>query len=57
MCLDGTDVLRVCEVRDPRRFAVVRDTGRGMATSNVDAARAMLQLYPADEMVAEPLTR
>ncbi|KWB49492.1 hypothetical protein WL35_07235 [Burkholderia ubonensis] len=25
-----------------------------LTTSNVEAARAMLQLFPADEMVAEP---
>ncbi|CAI8846636.1 hypothetical protein EMIT0158MI4_10618 [Burkholderia ambifaria] len=25
-----------------------------LTTSNIEAARAMLQLYPADEMIAEP---
>ncbi len=27
---------------------------RWLTTSNVEAARAMLQLYPADAMLAEP---
>ncbi|MDN7645459.1 SOS response-associated peptidase family protein [Burkholderia cenocepacia] len=42
---------------DEKRSVVILrpdDWGEWLTTSNVEAARAMLQLYPADEMTAEP---
>lgn len=38
---------------DHEAHAPARRTARGLATSNVEAARAMLQLYPAEDMLAE----
>ncbi len=35
-------------------FLQPADYDEWLHTSNVEAARAMLQLYPADEMAAEP---
>lgn len=42
---------------DEKRSVVILrpdDWEEGHTTSNVEAARAMLQLFPADEMAAEP---
>lgn len=42
---------------DEKRSVVILrpdDWEEWLTTSNADAARAMLQLFPADEMVAEP---
>ncbi|CAB3962257.1 hypothetical protein BLA3211_01643 [Burkholderia aenigmatica] len=42
---------------DEKRAVVILppdDWEEWLTTSNVEAARAMLQLYPADEMVTEP---
>lgn len=41
---------------EKRSVVILRPDGwdEWLTTSNVDAARAMLQLFPADEMAAEP---
>jgi len=42
---------------DEKRSVVIvrpKDWEEWLTTSNVEAARAMLQLYPADDMAAEP---
>ncbi len=55
---EGHPVLsRTHKPDEEKRPAVILrpdDREEWLTTSNVDAARAMLQLYPADEMVAEP---
>lgn len=46
-------------VRGERRPVVILrpdDWEEWLTTSNVEVARAMLQLYPADDMLAEPAT-
>ncbi|KGX12667.1 hypothetical protein X986_2661 [Burkholderia pseudomallei] len=48
---------RMHKPNDEKRAVVILrpdDWEEWLTTSNVEAARAMLQLYPADEMVAEP---
>lgn len=58
---DGHPVFSRMHKPDDEKRAVVilhsDDWEEWLRTSNVEAARAMLQLYPADEMVAEPDTR
>lgn len=41
---------------EKRSVAILRpdDWEEWLVTSNIEAARAMLQLYPAEEMVDEP---
>ncbi len=42
---------------DEKRAVVIlhpNDYEEWLTTSNVEAARAMLQLYPAEDMLAEP---
>ena len=48
---------RMHKPNDEKRAVVILrpdDWEEWLTTSNIEAARAMLQLYPADEMVAEP---
>lgn len=48
---------RMHKLGDEKRSVVILrpdDWEEWLTTSNVDAARAMLQLFPADEMAAEP---
>jgi putative SOS response-associated peptidase YedK len=56
---DGHAVMRrMHRPNDEKRSVVIlrpADYDEWLHTSNVDAARAMLQLYPAAELVAEPL--
>lgn len=50
-------MLRMHKPFDEKRSVVILradDWEEWLTTSNIEAARAMLQLYPADEMVAEP---
>jgi putative SOS response-associated peptidase YedK len=55
---DGHPVMgRMHKPGDEKRSVVIlrpSDYDEWLHTSNVEAARAMLQLYPADELVAEP---
>ncbi|KWO59022.1 hypothetical protein WT98_03190 [Burkholderia territorii] len=55
---DGHPVMSKMHKPDDEKRSVVilrpDDWEEWLTTSNVEAARAMLQVYPADEMVAEP---
>ncbi|MGT0246642.1 SOS response-associated peptidase family protein [Burkholderia pyrrocinia] len=55
---DGHPLMsRMHKPADEKRSVVIlraNDWEEWLTTSNIEAARAMLQLYPADEMVAEP---
>ncbi|KGB98139.1 hypothetical protein DM81_2641 [Burkholderia multivorans] len=55
---DGHPIMsRMHRPDDEQRSVVILRAGdweEWLTTSNVEAARAMLQLYPADEMVTEP---
>ncbi|EMN1928518.1 SOS response-associated peptidase family protein [Burkholderia ambifaria] len=55
---DGHPIMsRMHKPGDEKRSVVILrpdDWEEWLTTSNVEAARAMLQLYPADEMTAEP---
>ncbi|WP_175723073.1 SOS response-associated peptidase family protein [Burkholderia ambifaria] len=55
---DGDPIMsRMHKPGEEKRSVVIlraADWEEWLTTSNVEAARAMLQLYPADEMVAEP---
>ncbi len=51
VCLGGES--RDCRIID--RGLRPDDWEEWLTTSNVEAARAMLQLYPAEEMAAEPV--
>lgn len=55
---DGHPLMaRMHKPADEKRSVVILrrdDWEEWLTTSNIEAARAMLQLYPADEMVAEP---
>ncbi|ABB11159.1 hypothetical protein Bcep18194_B1045 [Burkholderia lata] len=49
---------RMHKLGDEKRAVVILhpdDWEEWLTTSNVEAARAMLQLYPADEMMDEPM--
>ncbi|WP_431823125.1 SOS response-associated peptidase family protein [Burkholderia sp. F1] len=56
---EGRPVMsRMYKPGDEKRSVVILrpdDWEEWLTTSNVEAARAMLQLYPADEMAAEPV--
>lgn len=55
---DGDPLMsRMHKPADEKRSVVILrpdDWEEWLTTSNVEAARAMLQLYPADEMYAKP---
>lgn len=54
---DDPVMSRMYKPGDEKRSVVILspdDWGEWLSASNIDAARAMLQLYPADEIVAVP---
>ncbi len=56
---DGHSIMKhIHRPGDEKRSVVIlrpEDWEEWLSTSSIEAARAMLQLYPADDMAAEPV--